>query len=215
MRSMTGYGRVEYLTASARIAIELKSYNSRYLEVQINLPPGYGELEPRLRVKLSEHAARGRVELTMTFADLFDQVRVVADKVAARAYLAALRELADITGGAPVTLSHLLAVGGFLREQREPCVEQAWRDCQHPLEQVFAQFEMSCDRDGAVTAADVRRLLAEVEREVDAIEAAAPPAALQMHEAMAKRAQALLAQRVDEGGAGGGPGRGSGEERCQ
>ena len=166
MRSMTGYGRVEQVTAERRIAVELRSYNSRYLEVQINVPPGYGELEPRLRTMVSEHAARGRVELSLSLADRSDQVRVAADTGAARAYVAALRELAEVTGGAPVTLSHLLAVGGFLQEQREACVEQVWSQCQDALRQVFAQFNAACDRDGAVTAADVGRLLAAVERDL-------------------------------------------------
>lgn len=199
MRSMTGYGRVEQVTTVRRIAVELKSYNSRYLEVKVNVPPGYGALEPRLHTMVSERVARGRVELSLAIADLSNQVRVAADTDAARAYLAALRELADVAGGAPVTLSHLLAVGGFLHEQGEPCVEQAWSECRHPLAEVFAQFEATCDRDGAVTEADVRRLLTTVEREVDRIEAAAPQAVQQMHEAVAERAQALLAHGVDEG----------------
>ena len=199
MRSMTGYGRVEQVTAERSIAVELRSYNSRYLEVQISLPSGYGELEPRLRTMVGEHVARGRVELSLSLTDLSDQVRVAADTAAARAYAAALRELAEVTGGAPVTLSHLLAVGGFLQERRATCVERVWSECRGPLRQVFAQFDAACDRDGAVTAADVRRLLAAVEQEVGAIETAAPAAARQMHEAVAARAQELLAHSVDEG----------------
>ena len=44
MRGMTGFGRAEYATEARRISVELKSYNSRYLEIKVNVPPGYGEL---------------------------------------------------------------------------------------------------------------------------------------------------------------------------
>ena len=198
MRGMTGYGRAEHATEARRIAVELKSYNSRYLEVQVNVPPGYGELEPLLRALITERVRRGRVELSLSVADLTDAVQVSADTASARAYLAALRELSDVAGGGPVTLSNLLAVGGFLKERRAPCVERVWSDCRHPLEQAFAQFEAACCRDGSVTATDLRRLLAQVEREVHLIETQAPQAAQRQRAGVAARVQELLADAVDE-----------------
>ena len=198
MRGMTGYGRAEHATEARRIAVELKSYNSRYLEVQVNVPPGYGELEPLLRALITERVSRGRVELSLSVADLTDAVQVSADTASARAYLAALRELSDVAGGGPVTLSNLLAVGGFLKERREPCVERVWSGCRQPLEQAFAQFEAACCRDGSVTATDLRRLLAQVEREVDLIETQAPQAAQRQRAGVAARVQELLADAVDE-----------------
>lgn len=198
MRGMTGFGRAEHATEDRRISVELKSYNSRYLEIQVGVPPGYGELEPRLRAMVAERVSRGRVELALSVVDLNHAVRVSADTAAARAYLAALRELSDVAGGGPVTLSNLLAVGGFLSERREVCVERVWSDCRQPLQQAFAQFEDSCRRDGHVTTADLRRLLAEVERDVDLIEAEAPRAALSQRDAVAARVQELLANSVNE-----------------
>jgi uncharacterized protein (TIGR00255 family) len=198
MRGMTGFGRAEYATEEHRIAVELKSYNSRYLEIQVHVPPGYGELEPRLRALVAERVGRGRVELALSVADLADTVQVRVDAAAARAYLAALQELADVAGGGPVTLSNLLAVGGFLEERRERFVEQVWRDCTGPLDDAFAQFDAACRHDGSVTAADLRRLLAEVEGDVEVIEAEAPQAAQRQRDAIAARAQELLAGAVDE-----------------
>ena len=198
MRGMTGFGRAEHGTEARRVAVELKSYNSRYLEIQVSVPPGYGELEQRLRARVAERVQRGRVELSLSVTDLADEVQVSADTAAARAYLAALRELSDVAGGGPVTLGNLLAVGGFLKERREPCVEQVWDDCRQPLDEAFAQFDAACRRDGSVTAADLGRLLAEVEREVGMIETEAPRAARRQRDGIAARAQELLADAVNE-----------------
>ena len=198
MRGMTGFGRGEHGTEMRRVSVEVKSYNSRYLEIQVNVPPGYGELEPRLRALVAERVQRGRVELSLAVTDFADNIRVRADTVAARAYLAALRELSDVAGGGPVTLSNLLAVGGFLKERRERCAEQVWDDCRQPLDEAFAQFEAACRRDGSVTATDLRRLLAEVEREVDVIESEAPRAAQRQRDGIAARVQELLAVAVNE-----------------
>ena len=162
------------------------------------MPPGYGELEPRLRAAVAERVSRGRVEVALSVADLADAVEVSADTAAARAYIGALRELSEVAGGGPVTLSNLLAVGGFLSERREPRVEAVWSDCRQPLEQALAQFEAACRRDGDVTAADLRRLLAEIALQVDRVETEAPRAAERQRDALAARVQELLAGAVDE-----------------
>ena len=198
MRGMTGFGRAEHVIGTRRIAVELKSHNSRYLEIQVNVAPGYGALEPRLRALAADRVGRGRVELSLVVTDLAGDVQVSADTAAARAYLAALRELAEVAGGGPVSLANLLAVGGFLQERREPCVERVWSDCRRPLDEAFAQFDAACRHDGSVTEADLRRLLAEVEREVELIENEAPPAAQRQRTALAARVQELLAGTVDE-----------------
>ena len=198
MRGMTGFGRAEDATDTCRIAVELKSYNSRYLEITVNVPPGYGELEPRLRALVTERVSRGRVELALSVVDLAATVQVNVDAAAARAYLAALRQLAEVAGGGPVTLSNLLAVGGFLEERRERCVEQVWSECAPALDEAFAQFDAACRHDGRVTAADLRRLLAEVESEVEAIATEAPRAAQRQRDGIAGRVQELLAGTVDD-----------------
>lgn len=199
MRSMTGFGRAEHSTPRWRISVEIRSYNSRYLELNLSVPTGYAELEPRLRAAVAAGVARGRVELSLTLLDLTDAVQVNVDTAAARAYLAALRELAALVDGGPVTLSHLLAARGLLVEQREHRLEEVWAECRLPLQQALAQLEAARARDGAVTAKDVARLLALIEGEVGAIEAEAPEAAQRMHATMAARVRELLAESVDEG----------------
>ena len=199
MRSMTGFGRGEHAGAQRRITVEIKSYNSRYLEVNASVPPGFAELEPRLRAAVGARVARGRVELSLALLDLTDAVQVSVDTAAARAYLTALRELAAMVGGGPVTLSHLLACGGILGEQREHHVEEVWAECQLPLQQAFAQLEDARRDDGAVTAADVARLLAAIEQETGIIEQEAPRAAQRLHATVAARVRELLAEPVDEG----------------
>ena len=199
MRSMTGFGRAEHATPRWRITVEIRSYNSRYLELNLSVPPGFTELEPRLRAEVAGRVARGRVELSLALLDLTDSVQVNVDTAAARAYLTALRELAALVDGGPVTLSHLLAARGLLGEQREHRMGEVWAECRLPLQQALAQLEAARARDGSVTANDVARLLALIDEEVGIIEAEAPEAAQRMHATMAARVRELLAEPVDEG----------------
>ena len=62
---MTGFGYYEYQKDEFYALIDLKSYNNRYLDLQVNLPPHLSPLEPRLREYLSSRINRGRVEVYM------------------------------------------------------------------------------------------------------------------------------------------------------
>jgi uncharacterized protein YicC (UPF0701 family) len=49
MNSMTGFGFGETTTERYQIAVEIKSYNNRYLDLLVYLPNMAHPLEPRLR----------------------------------------------------------------------------------------------------------------------------------------------------------------------
>ena len=59
--SMTAFAKYE----SASLVWEIRSVNSRYLEVDFRLPPGIREIEPELRGRLRDVLARGKVDATL------------------------------------------------------------------------------------------------------------------------------------------------------
>lgn len=65
LASMTGFGRAVVVRSGLQIEVEVKSYNSRYLEVSLKLPAAYSELELELRSNVSEKIARGRIEISI------------------------------------------------------------------------------------------------------------------------------------------------------
>ena len=65
MKSMTGYAYTEQTLNQTTISVELKSYNSRYLDLAIHTPPWLGRIEPNIRELVSEAILRGKVELSL------------------------------------------------------------------------------------------------------------------------------------------------------
>ena len=55
MRSMTGYAYCDSTVYNTDISCELKSYNSRFLDLTINIPPSMAQLEPFLRKFLTRY----------------------------------------------------------------------------------------------------------------------------------------------------------------
>ena len=62
MTSMTGYSYEEKSLEQATVSVEIKSVNSRFLDLTINLPPYLNPLESYFRAKITEKVLRGKVD---------------------------------------------------------------------------------------------------------------------------------------------------------
>lgn len=70
VKSMTGFGRGEYLDEKCRVTIEMKAVNHRYLDLGIKMPKKLSVFEANLRNILKEYAERGKVDIYVTYENL-------------------------------------------------------------------------------------------------------------------------------------------------
>ncbi|WP_312203132.1 YicC/YloC family endoribonuclease [Anaerospora hongkongensis] len=97
LKSMTGFGRGEFLDAKQRIIVEVKAVNHRYNEIVIRMPKQLGSLEDRIRRTVAGSLARGRIDVYITLDDYSQKQRIVrVDKELAMAYHSALEELGSL-----------------------------------------------------------------------------------------------------------------------
>ncbi len=65
IKSMTGYGRAELAAGDRNIVIEVRSYNHRYRDISSRVPGKLYALENQIVKFVSNHIARGRVEVSV------------------------------------------------------------------------------------------------------------------------------------------------------
>ena len=65
--SMTSYGRASGPLSNQNIAVEIKTLNSKFIDLRLKLPPGLQEYEMDLRKILQDKVIRGKIETTFTF----------------------------------------------------------------------------------------------------------------------------------------------------
>ena len=68
--SMTGYGKATFANENIKLTVEIKSVNSKQLDLVIRLPAVFREQEPLLRNKLSSVLERGKVEVNVSYENL-------------------------------------------------------------------------------------------------------------------------------------------------
>jgi uncharacterized protein (TIGR00255 family) len=111
---MTGFARGHGVAGTYAWAWELKSVNSKGLDVKLRLPPGWDAIEAPVRAKASEALSRGSVfaNLTVSRQNAAPAVRVNEPVLAA--VLATLKALSGKVDAAPPTLDGILALKGVI-----------------------------------------------------------------------------------------------------
>ena len=61
IKSMTAFSRAENTTGGLSVVIEIRSYNSRNLDLSIHMSHEYISIEDKIRSYINERTARGRI----------------------------------------------------------------------------------------------------------------------------------------------------------
>ncbi len=94
IRSMTGYGKAMAETPQKKITIEIKSLNSKQLDLNAKLPWLYKEKEPEIRNLVSQMLDRGKIDISVYFDILADEGVPVINKSIVKNYFKQLKEIA-------------------------------------------------------------------------------------------------------------------------
>lgn len=199
MHSMTGFGRAAFSVDGALFRIELRSFNSRFLDLKLRLPWSDGELEQRIATAVRARVPRGRVDLTLWQ----DQGPADAaggpwlDRALATRLAAAVAELSELCGGDRACAAALIGpVPGLVTlSAARPDAIALWQGGRagdiglaQALGAALDQLLQMRASEGGALAAALRQQLAELQR----LAAALAPLAL---EEPARR-QLLLAGRL-------------------
>src|SRR5674476_49490 len=108
IRSMTGYGKAECELALKKITIEVKSLNSKQLDLNTRTPGVYREKEIEIRREISEKLIRGKVDFSLYSESLGVESNSAINNPMVKSYFAQLSELCNELG-LPVN-EHILPV---------------------------------------------------------------------------------------------------------
>jgi len=94
IKSMTGYGKAIAETPQKKITIEIKSLNSKQLDLSTKMPWLYKEKEPEIRTLISQRLDRGKIDFSI-YCDMLDnEIVTVINKTAVRNYYNQFKEIA-------------------------------------------------------------------------------------------------------------------------
>jgi uncharacterized protein (TIGR00255 family) len=168
LKSMTGFASRDGSTGTAAWHWELRSVNSRGLDLRLRLPPGLEGLEPRIRAAVSQHLARGSLAVNLSAKRTDGGTQIKLNEVALRQVLVALEALKSLLNVSPPRAEALLGIKGVLEfvEAEDSASEVATRTeaMLADLEQVLLDLVAVRTAEGRRLASIVLEQLARIER---------------------------------------------------
>ena len=97
IHSMTGFGRATAERRGLRLAVELRSVNSRYLDIQVRCPADLQPFELAIRERIQAQVSRGKINAHIAWEEENQpEALPQLDEEAAKHYLAQLRRLTEL-----------------------------------------------------------------------------------------------------------------------
>jgi uncharacterized protein (TIGR00255 family) len=177
IKSMTGFGRASHDDGQVQLSIEVKSLNSKFLDLNLRLPKIFSDREMEVRNLISEMLERGKVSISIDCERMADlQVRQTYNEALFTAYYAELKKLADKVY-APYENLFEMAINSpdvIQHNLKEEGNEEVWAKVKKLLMDVLTQ----CDRfrmdEGKVLEKMLRECCTTIEHNLEAIKALDP-----------------------------------------
>jgi uncharacterized protein (TIGR00255 family) len=177
IHSMTGYAALERDLGPVRLALELKSVNGRFLDLNFRCAEELRFLEMPLRERLAAAIARGKVDCRLHLQTGSTATAQLAPNMALVAQLARLQE--EVRGvlpdAAPLSVADALRWPGVLANDSVP-PERLQTECFALLDAVLAEFVASRAREGARLGDALRERVARMRAAVAQVEPLVPAA---------------------------------------
>jgi len=177
IKSMTGFGRGEFLDESRKITVELKSVNHRYLDVNLKMPKKLNFFDSAIRSFLKEFLQRGKVDVYLTYEDFTQgKVSVKFNEDLAKEYLAHLSTMEEkFHLENDIRVSHLSRFPDVLTMEEQTVDEdELWATLEVVLRQACVQFVESRVKEGDALRNDMLVKLDEMLESVSFIEKRIP-----------------------------------------
>lgn len=199
MKSMTGYAYTEQTINQTTVCIELKSYNSRYLDLSIHVPSWLGRIEPKIREMISETILRGKVEVSLRIREQSSSLVISSDPGAAKSYAHAIREVADSIGiPGMIPLQLVVAQEGVLSSERVVDMDRYWTLVEPVMLDALAEFETFRAREGEKMSADIEAMIGRIADAVALITGHVPQMEERFRENIRTRFKEVLGNEIDE-----------------
>lgn len=173
MKSMTAYARAEKTADKINISTEIRSYNSRYLDVSLRIMHGFNVLEEKIKALIIEKIARGRIEMSLQINDGSDEAYNFEINIPkAKAYYDRLVQLKDQLGlHSEIAVDLLVREGGVIRPvEIDRDMDAVWpvvRDC---VDEALNNLVEMRKKEGAFIALDITGRINRIEESIHLIE---------------------------------------------
>ncbi|WP_348746454.1 YicC family protein [Tenacibaculum sp. 190524A02b] len=132
---MTGYGKSVLQLPTKKVTIEVKSLNSKNLDLNTRIPSYYKEKELHVRKKLAQNLVRGKVDFSIYVEITGDETSTTVNKAVVKDYMDQLRNIVQSGNSEDIELLNMaIKMPDALKVEREELDAEEWAQIESHIE---------------------------------------------------------------------------------
>jgi uncharacterized protein (TIGR00255 family) len=200
IKSMTAFATVEKTVDELAVTVDIRSYNSRHIDIFLRVPPAYKSLEDKIKSLISNRVARGRVEVRVQIDDRAEEAAgLEIDYARATGVMAAFKELkSEFNLKNDITLDMLVGAGGIFKPvEKLPNEDVLWTAVKDCTSLALDDLEAMRQREGDFIAEDIGRRLGFINDGLKQIKKGSKDLLVQYQERLKERISLLTQNMVE------------------
>lgn len=168
---MTGFGRGEAADNGLNATVEIKSLNSRYLDISIRLPQRLQHKELELKELLQKSVNRGKFNVSVNISEQESgEPPIVVDETKVKAYAKLLRELKETAGiDEALSIKNIMSFGDVFitQEDDEAILTTKWELVKSATEKAVKNLMEMRTQEGGQLEKDLKERILSIDSTLD------------------------------------------------
>ncbi|NCT09027.1 MAG: YicC family protein [Flavobacteriia bacterium] len=167
---MTGYGKSVLQLPTKKVTIEIKSLNSKSLDLNVRIPSYYKEKELDVRKKLANELIRGKVDFSIFVEMTSDETSTIVNPGVVKNYIQQLKNIVELDSNNQLELLKMaIQMPDALKTEREELDENEWELINNTVDEAIKEIiqyrideATALEDDFRTRIANIRNYLEEV-----------------------------------------------------
>lgn len=197
---MTGFGKAVIELPQKKVSVEIRSLNSRQLDLNLRIPALYRDKESDIRSEISKSAERGKIDISIFVEATGDSGLAALNHPLAVAYYRELKKLSEAIGeNRDEYLSLIVRMPDVLRQDRQELDENEWKSIFSGVKKALEAFNKFREDEGKVLSEEFIQRIGNIASKLQEIIALDPQRAANVKERIQKNlAEAVGSDNIDK-----------------
>ena len=187
IQSMTGYGKSVLQLPTKKVTVEVKSLNSKNLDLHVRVPSCYREKELSVRKLLAHHLIRGKVDFLIFVEMTADEASTTVNKGVVTGYIQQLKTLVHTASSDDIELLRMaVKMPDALKIEREELDEDEWEEIHKHMQLAIKEILQHRTDEAASLEEDFKKRITNIRLSLEEVKSLDPDRILHVTERLLK-----------------------------
>jgi uncharacterized protein (TIGR00255 family) len=168
---MTGFGKAEINTQNKKLTIEIKSLNSKQIDMSVRMPSAYRQKELSVRKTVAQSLNRGKIDVALFVEQTHSELSATINSEVVKAYYSDLKGIAKELDNTDDIMSSIMRLPDVLKSKKEEIDESEWTQIESLLSQAIDAITNYRADEGRILAEDFALRIENIRISLDEIAA--------------------------------------------